>query len=144
MKRIQREIQHEELVQKLTSQEGAIFNEIWRLMLFAASIGLKEKKKTPLGKTDSGKAIPETYFGNPGWRGFLYLIGITQSESTECLQNTDEAKDQLIKDFEEYANTGLIILSEQLESQIDILDSLFHLLNQSDSQFTEPDVFELI
>ena len=106
MRRIQRDVCHEDLIKILTSGDMPLFKEIWRAMLFATALGLHEGKRRPLNKTDSGKAIPENYFSTPGWRGFLYLIGVADSGESHCLQGTDEAQDALITAFEEYANQG--------------------------------------
>src|SRR5690606_13572206 len=60
LRRIQRESSHEEFVKDLTTGEKPLFREIWRLLLLAAAIGVKDGARTPLGPVDSGKAMPET------------------------------------------------------------------------------------
>ena len=141
MKRIQRDTSHEELVKSLTTGEGAIFKEIWRVLLFASAIGIRSGKRRPLTNVDSGKAFPDTYFSIPGWRGFLYLIGVADSENSECLRGNEEAQDSLIKSFEEYANQGLYILSERLKSTSTPLDELISmLLEESQPEPPKPTV----
>ena len=61
MRRIQRDICHDELVKALTAGESALFKEIWRLMLFAAALGVFQGKRKSIDKADTGKAIPENY-----------------------------------------------------------------------------------
>ena len=128
MRRIQREITHEEFIKNLTTGDGAIFKEIWRVLLFAAALGVKEKTRRPLGSTDSGKAIQETYFSTPGWRGFLYLIGVADTGESECLRGSEINEDILVTTFEEYANHGLYVLSERMKSSTSPFDELISLL----------------
>lgn len=128
MRRIQRDVCHEDFVKSLTTGDVPLFREIWRLLLFAAAFGIKDGKRLPLGKVDSGKAMPETYFSSPGWRGFLYLVGIAENGDTECLLNTAEAQEKLITAFEEYANRGLFLLRDRLQASSSPLDEVIALL----------------
>jgi dnd system-associated protein 4 len=128
MRRIQRETSHEEFIKNLTSGDAAIFKEIWRVLLFAAALGVNEGIRRPLGSTDSGKAIPETYFSTPGWKGFLYLIGVADTGDSECLRGTELAQDALVTAFEEYANHGLYVLSDRMKLATSPFDELISLL----------------
>ena len=89
MRRIQRDIRYEELVKRLTTGDSAVFKEIWRLLLFSAALGIKDGTRKPLEQVDSGKAMPESYFSTPGWRGFLYLIGVAETGGSECLRGDE-------------------------------------------------------
>lgn len=131
MRRIQRDVCHEEFVKSLTSGEGAIFKEIWRVLLFAAALGIKDGKRRALEKTDSGKAIPDTYFNSPGWKGFLYLIGVADTGDSACLHGTEEAQDSLVAAFEEYANNGLHIMADRMRASSLPLDELISLLMEA-------------
>ncbi len=145
MRRIQREVCHEDLIKGLTSSEGSIFKEIWRVLLFAAALGIRDGRRSSLGKVDSGKAVPETYFNTPGWRGFLYLIGVADSGDSACLHGSEEAQEQLIAAFEEYANYGLYALSERLSASASPLDELVSLLLEaSNSSISDPVIDDLI
>lgn len=145
MRRIQRDVCHEEFVKNLTTGETAPFKEIWRLLLFAASIGVRDGQRRPLDKVDSGKAMPDTYFSTPGWRGFLYLLGITASNSSDCLRSTTEAQDALVTAFEEHANYGLFLLSNRLKSSPSQLDELISMLIEANRQeAAKPNVEDLI
>ncbi len=139
MRRILRDVRHEELIKSLTTGDAAIFGEIWRLMLFAAALGIKSgRKRAPLGKSDSGKAIPDNYFSAPCWPGFLYLIGVADSEDSGCLKGTDENSDALITAFEEYANIGLEILHERIGISSAPLDGILSLMLESVTPPIEP------
>lgn len=145
MRRIQRDVCHEEFVKNLTTGDTVLFKEIWRLLLFAAALGIKDGKRRPLEKVDSGKAIPDTYFSTPGWRGFLYLIGIAETGDSNCLRSTPEMQDNLITAFEEYANHGLYLLRNRMQSSAPILDEAISFLLEASSPSTlQPTVDDLI
>jgi len=145
MRRIQRETTHEEFIKSLTTGDAAIFKEIWRVLLFAAALGVKVGNRRPLGTTDSGKAIQETYFSTPGWRGFLYLIGIAETGDSECLRSSEANEEALVSAFEEYANNGLYILSERMKLSTSPFDELVSLLMEvSQPNISKPDVDFLI
>jgi dnd system-associated protein 4 len=145
MRRIQRDICHEGLLKILTTGDFPLFKEIWRAMLFAAALGIYEGKRRPLAKSDSGKAIPENYFSSPGWRGFLYLIGVADSGDSQCLHSTDDVQDALVTAFEEYSNQGFHTLSERIRGEAYLLDDVTSLLLESCSpKPAAPDLADLI
>jgi len=145
VRRIQRDTCHEDFIKSLTSGEQAVFRDIWRLLLFAGALGSREGRGQPLESIDSGKAIPENYFSAAGWRGFLYLIGVADTRDSECLRGTEEAQNDLIKAFEEYANHGLHVLSERMNSATSPFDELISILLESrTAQTATPDVDDLI
>ncbi len=128
MRRIQRDVCHEEMIKRLTNGDTAIFREIWRLLLFAAAFGIYEGKRMPIDKVDSGKAIPDSYFSSPGWRGFLYLVGVAETNESDCLRSDQEQQDQLVTMFEEYTNQGLHSLDRRLQLTISPLDEIMNIL----------------
>lgn len=128
MRRIQRDACHEEFVKNMTTGDAPLFREIWRLLLFAAALGIKDGNRLPLEKVESGKAMPETYFSAPGWRGFLYLIGVADSGDSHCLRNSTEIQDSLVTAFEEYANQGLHILRNRLQLSSSPLDEVVSMM----------------
>lgn len=145
MRRIQREVQHEALVKRLTTGDQAVFGEIWRLLLFCAALGVHHGSRRALAKVDTGKAMPENYFSSPGWRGFLYLIGIVETDGSDVLRTSTGEQDQLITMFEEYANGGLYLLADRLEAALSPLDALTSLLlEQRAGNSANPDVSALI
>lgn len=145
MRRIQRDTRYEELVKRLTTGDSAVFKEIWRLLLFSAALGIRDGTRKPLEQVDSGKAMPESYFSTPGWRGLLYLIGVAETGESECLRGDSDQQDLLITIFEEYANQGLCILEERMQSAVVPLDELVGLLTSvSTDERIRPDVADLI
>jgi dnd system-associated protein 4 len=145
MRRIQRDLRHDNLVKLLTSGESPVFKEIWRVMLFAAALGVHSGRRLTINRSDSGKAIPENYFSSPGWKGFLYLIGISETGDAACLRGTEEAQDSLVTMFEEYANQGLHLMSERIGNGASVLDDIAAmLLEYRAPKSSGPDVTDLI
>jgi dnd system-associated protein 4 len=134
MRRIQRDSTHEDLIKILTTGDGAIFKEIWRLMLFASSVGIAHGKRKPLKNVDSGKNIPDSYFGTPGWPGYLHLLGITETGGSDILHGTEKNQEIVISAFEEYANAGLEIIGQKISEASSPLDALSLILMESQQQ----------
>lgn len=144
MRRIQRDKQHEEFIQTLVSGDQVVFREIWRVLLFAAALGVNKGERKPLGETDTGKALPETYFSSPGWKGFLYLLGFVDDETTDHLKNDEKEQAKLIIAFEEYANFGLHEMTKNVTSSSDPLGQLAELiLGITKAELTPPDLHDV-
>ncbi|AGA91427.1 dnd system-associated protein 4 [Thioflavicoccus mobilis 8321] len=145
MRRIQRDVCHEDLVKRLTVEDGAVFGEIWRLLLFAAAVGRRSGTRRPLNKVDSGKAMPESYFGTPGWKGLLYLLGVSETGVSDCLRSDAQQSDFLVTLFEEYANAGLFILQERLQVSINPQQEILNLMAECrQKESARPDIDDLI
>jgi dnd system-associated protein 4 len=145
MRRIRRDESQEDLVKLLTSGENPVFKEIWRLLVFAATLGVQSGVRKPLGKVDQGKAINESYFSVPGWRGMLYLIGVTEHGDTGALKADEASEDQLATLFEEYANHGLYILRDVVQSSVSPLDDIVTMvLEKASTPAAPPTAADLI
>lgn len=131
MRRIQRAQDKENLVKELTGGESPCFREIWRLLIFGASLGFKLGRREKLGETDSGKAIPESYFTNStAWPGLLFLFGLVETNETNLLHSSDAAENELMTVFEEYANGGLSYLQERLGTKSANLLTLIDVITE--------------
>lgn len=140
MRRIQRSADKESLVQTLTSGENPPFKEIWRLLIFAASVGQSRGRREPLKAVDSGKAIPAAIFSNsPAWPGFHYLMALVEKDDSTVLGGGEDMENERLLIFEEYANGGLSIIQEELEKGSYLLDAFlqFMPLNPSPSKGDE-------
>jgi dnd system-associated protein 4 len=145
MRRIQRDVKHEDFIKGLTVGENAIFRDIWRVLLFAAAYGIHIGERSPLQKVESNKAMPETYFSAPGWRGFLYLIGFIGSDSSDHLKKGDEQEEHLVRAFEEYANRGLEEMQIRMLSPSVALADLIGILSEIQiKRENTPDISDLI
>ena len=124
-RRIQRATDKEDLIKALTQTPHAPFKEIWRLLVFAAMLGYRLKRKEILSAVDTGKGIDERYFSNsPSWPGLLHLLALVESEKPEVLSGDPQQDEYRIAVFEQYANGGLTIVKESIESSGYTLDSL--------------------
>ena len=121
-KRIHRAKDKQEIIEALTSDSLGVFKEIWRLQLFAAHVGLTLGKRVPLAAVDSGKGIDQSTFGNcSAWPGILYLIALTEANSSDPLSSTQAAEDFRVSALEEYSNGGLEMLKEYFKArQVDL------------------------
>lgn len=113
MKRIQRANDKEEIIKSLMSENVGVFKEIWKLLLFAAQVGMRNDNRKELKAVDAGKGIDQSTFGNcPAWPGVLYLMTLAETKKSDCLSGTAEADDDRVAVFQEYANGGLEILRD--------------------------------
>lgn len=142
MKRIQRATDKEEIIKSLMAEQVGVFKEIWKLLLFAAQIGMRNNKREPLQSVDSGKGIDQSTFGNcPAWPGVLYLMSLSETESTNCMSGSPEAEDVRISIFQEYANGGLSVLQEFFTGRPLDLDGLVAFIEtQREESAGHPDL----
>lgn len=124
-RRIQRALDKEEMIKLLTQAPQSPFKEIWRLMIFAAVLGYKENRKEPLTEVDTGRGIDDRIFANsPAWPGLMHLLALVATNNAEILSGAPNNEEKRITLFEEYANGGLSIIRERLESRSYSLDAL--------------------
>jgi dnd system-associated protein 4 len=72
----------------------------------------------------------ESYFANcPAWPGVLYLLGLVVTEKTDVMLASEEAENNLLTIFEEYANGGLAYLNEQLRGRTPTLLIVLDIVN---------------
>ena len=139
-KRIHRARDKEDIINALMSERVGVFKEIWRLLLFAAQIGIKNAKRLPLASVDSGKGIDQSTFGNcPSWPGVCHLISLVEQDSSDVLSGSAEAEDLRLTIFQEYANGGLDILKEHFQESPVSLDSVLSFL-EVHARTAEPQV----
>lgn len=124
-KRIMRSKDKAEIIDELMSDNVGVFREIWRLLLFAAQIGVKNKRREPLTSPDSGSSIRQDIFGNcNSWPGIVYIIGLTETGDSALLAGDSYGDEKRITMFEEYANGGLAVLKEYFSANPLNMDSL--------------------
>lgn len=141
-RRIHRARDKEEIIGALTGDQAGIFKEIWRLLLFAAQIGMQDGRREVLSAVDSGKGIDQSTFGNsPSWPGICYLISLVERDSSEVLSGTAEMDDARLTVFEEYANGGLAILEEFFRDRVVDLDGILLFIDErSQKGSQDPDL----
>jgi dnd system-associated protein 4 len=138
VKRVLRSSDKEDLIEELMSPRIGVFREIWRLLLFAAQIGLKAKRREPLRSVETGKGIDQATFGNsPSWPGILFLMSLSETGDSGILAATPEGEDRRVQLFQEYANGGLTILREFFGSRTLDLDGFLSFIEIHHAQPTE-------
>ena len=129
MRRINRAADKESVIEALTSGERPIFSMNWSLLMFAAVLGFKHGRREKLKKSDQGKAIrPEQFKQDTCFEGVLNLMTLLEHEDEKLLVSNEENDDKRVATFEEYANGGLSILSEKLETSSFSLDSMISFI----------------
>lgn len=122
------------LVQSLvsTNQKTSPFQTYVEVMVFAASLGAKRKKKVPLGEISKREPGPieQEYFATKGYDTLIKLLAIAETKNVDILSlNNEEYDDKRTQIFEEYANGGLEILQEELRGAVDYSDRLLLFLS---------------
>ena len=142
MKRIQRANDKEEIIKSLLSDQVGVFKEIWKLLLFAAQVGMRNDKRLPLKGVDAGKGVDQSTFGNcPAWPGVLYLMTLAETKNSNCLSGSVEAEDDRVSVFQEYANGGLEILRDFFAGRPLDLDGLLAFIEtQREESAGRPDL----
>ncbi len=132
MRRIHRAVDKARVIEALQSEDLGVFKEIWRILTFAAFLGLHRGKRLPLAEVDMGRGIDQSSFGNcPAWPGLLYVISLVESGSTDALAANEEAELARIQAFEEYANGGLAVIQEELGTRGLRVDTLMSLITRA-------------
>lgn len=123
-----------ELVKALTSSDGSTgtFQTFADVIVFAAALGAKHKKRIPLGEISKREPSPIRleYFASVGSDVVIKLLGMTETHDINILSIYEEKYDtQRNSVFEEYANGGLEILQNELRGAVDYTERILLFLN---------------
>ncbi|MDZ8134553.1 MAG: DNA phosphorothioation-associated protein 4 [Nostoc sp. DedQUE04] len=122
-----------ELVKSLVASKDTTgpFQTYVEVMVFAAALGVKYKKRVPLGETTKREPspIPQENFASLGYDLIIKLLGITETKDINILSSREEQdEDKRTQIFEEYANGGLEILQNELRGSVDYSERLLLVL----------------
>ncbi|WP_138503366.1 DNA phosphorothioation-associated protein 4 [Nostoc sp. PA-18-2419] len=123
-----------ELVKDLTSSDGGTgpFNTFADVIVFAAALGAKHKKRVPLGEISKREPspIPQEQFIVRGYNTVINLIAIAEMQDIKVLSvqegNNNEKRNYI---FEEYANGGLEILQLEIRGAVDYSERILLILS---------------
>ncbi|MEH1842269.1 MAG: DNA phosphorothioation-associated protein 4 [Nostoc sp.] len=123
-----------ELVKDLTSSDGGTgpFNTFADVIVFAAALGAKHKKRVALGEISKREPSPIRieYFASIGNDILIKLLAINETKDIKTLTlNEEEYERQRNSIFEEYANGGLEILQNELRGSVDYSERILLFLN---------------
>jgi len=123
-----------ELVKALTAADGATgpFPTYADVIVFAAALGAKHKKRVPLGEISKREPSPIRleYFASTGSDSIIRLLGVTETQDIKILSLVEEEYEvQRNQLFEEYANGGLEILQNELRGAVDYTERILLILS---------------
>jgi dnd system-associated protein 4 len=124
-----------ELVKDLTtSSDGGTgpFNTFADVIVFAAALGAKHKKRVALGEISKREPSPIRieYFASMGNDILIKLLAINETRDIKTLSlNEEEYERQRNSIFEEYANGGLEILQNELRGSVDYSERILLFLS---------------
>lgn len=107
------------------------FQTYVEVMVFAAALGIKNKKRIPLEETSKREPspIPQENFASLGHDLIIKLLALTEIQDINILSSREEEyEDQRTQIFEEYANGGLEILQNELRGAVDYSERLLLVL----------------
>jgi len=123
-----------DLVQALVASDPTTgcFQTYADVMVFAAALGAKRKKRVPLGEISKREpsAISIEIFVSRGSERAIKLLAIAETKEPKILSPTEEEyEEQRAHIFEEYANGGLEILQEELRGSVDYSERILLILS---------------
>lgn len=123
-----------DLVQKLLDSSGTtgVFQTYADIVIFAAAVGMRHRKKIPLQEISQSEPAPISMevFISRGYEWVINLIAIAHTEDTTILAtDNNKMEAQRITILEEYANGGLAKLREELRGAVDYTERLLLILS---------------
>jgi dnd system-associated protein 4 len=101
------------------------------VMVFAAALGAKRKKRSPLGTiTKEPSPIALEVFISRGYDLVFKLLAIRETKDPKIISLLDETSEEKRSHiFEEYANGGLEILRDELRGAVDYSERILLILS---------------
>ena len=115
-------------------------------MVFAAVLGAKRKKRSPLGAiTKEPSPIALEVFVSRGYDLVFKLLAIRETKDPKIISLFDEtSEEKRIHIFEDYANGGLEILRDELRGAVDYTERILLILSSERFKEESPeDGFDL-
>jgi len=135
IRRVRRPAEHEQLMKRLTGDEGP-FSTLAEVLTFAAGLGYAEGRREPF--TAVGDAIDFDVFQRLGVEGFIDMLAAAVHEDVTIL-GPDQSDARLMV-FEEFANGGLDVIQSRIAQTKADLDSLLTIILEREHDVaTEPD-----
>lgn len=123
-----------ELMQNLlaTGSTKGPFQTYADAVVFAATLGMKNRRKTPLETISTREPGPISWeiFASRGYDPVIRLMAIAHTQQPEILASFNPgSEEQRLRIFEEYANGGLEILRDGLRGAVDYTERILLLLS---------------
>ncbi|OUL33917.1 DNA phosphorothioation-associated protein 4 [Nostoc sp. 106C] len=137
-----------DLVKALTSSDGGTgpFQTFADVIVFAAALGAKHKKRVPLGEISKREPSPigQEHFLIKGYDQIIKLLAIVEEKELDILSvDNEKYENQRLRLFEEYANGGLEILQNEMRGAVDYSERLLLVLSSARFQQDQQAEFDL-
>ncbi|KJH73126.1 DNA phosphorothioation-associated protein 4 [Aliterella atlantica] len=110
----------------VSDNKTAPFQTYADVIAFAAALGAKFNKRSPLGEISQQEPAPigQEHFLSKSYDVLIKLIAIMDSREIKILSYNEEFDTMRTHLFEEYANGGLEIMREELRGAVDYTERL--------------------
>jgi dnd system-associated protein 4 len=141
-RRIFRDAEYEDIYQKLSEGEEAVFNQLKDVFLMAACIGYKNGQRKKLSKR--GKEFPWSVFNGSTDESIINAIALSSTNNFRVvIDQQEEGEEDRETIIEEYANAGIEYLKcEVLDKGGSPIENLLAYLN-SQRKNEDDDIFDL-
>lgn len=109
--RVRRPEDKDELLDRIVDGDGNAFNARYEALTFCAALGYSREKRIPF--TNTGESIRWEQFQSVGAGALSAMLAVASSDDAEIV--APERIEERIRVFEEYANGGLEVLSNELD-----------------------------
>lgn len=134
---------HEDLLDELvrSSDNSGPFETKARCLIYAASFGAcfgpdSGRKKLPEKK---GESIRYDVFQSPDFEDLIASLAVFAKKDIKILDDNDDAANERVTIFEEFANSGLGRLKSELSGEANKTDGIALLLSKNYSNRVEED-----
>ena len=128
---------------KVSDDSTGPFQTYVDVMVFAAALGAKRKKRVPLAEfTKDLEPIRREYFDN-SCDLVINLLAISDTQDQKILADDEKSDEQRLKIFEEYANGGLEILQDELRGAVDYSERILLILSSEREKPQQQEDFDL-
>jgi len=130
----------------VSDNKTAPFQTYADVITFAAALGAKYKKRSPLGEISQQEPAPigQEHFLIKSYDVLIKLIAVMDSREIEILSYNEDFDTMRTHLFEEYANGGLEIMREELRGAVDYTERLaLFLISERFSKKSEQTSFDL-
>lgn len=134
------------LVRELKASDDTTgpFSTFVDVLVFAAALGARRKKRVPLGEFARDlDPIRRDYFDNNRADLVINLLAISETQEQKILAQDEVADDQRVEIFEEYANGGLEILQDELRGAVDYSEQILLIMVSERLKQQPEDDFDL-
>ena len=122
-----------DLVKALTASDDTTgpFQTYADVLVFAAALGAKRSKRSPLGEISKRDPAPihQETFTTRGYELVIKLLAMAETQDKQILSvNDGDYDDERTHIFEEYANGGLEVLRSELRGAVDYTERILLIL----------------